>query len=229
MTFDPTKLLSKLLPDVGGEDVVRMRTGIVDAVNADGTVDLGIAGIIVPDIPVLQGAYAGAGAVVNVISFRGSLLVIGGTTPTTGGAGATSVMAFNSGAGTVVGTAYLLPTTTNIGLAFIAPPSGKVRLDWSAEISSSIANVHCLLSPRILTGSSIGSGSVVLAPSDSIACRHRPTVVAGTGGDTGVSNFYLLTGLTSGAAYNAQLYGRINTAAQTATFELQRLLVSPAA
>lgn len=221
MTIDYTKLLAKLDPQPGGEDVARMRTGIVDAVNADGTVDLGISGIVVPDVPVLQGAYVSAGATVNVISYRGSLIVIGGTHT-----GAVPVMAFNSGIGTVTGLTFALPTTANIGLTFIAPASGAVRLDFSAELdSATTTGSHIILSPRVLTGSTIGSGSVVLAPSDQIALRFRNNVTAI---DVGVSNFYRLDGLTPGASYNAQMYGRINASAPaTGRFELQRLLVSP--
>ena len=79
MTIDYTKLLAKLDPQPGGEDVARMRTGVVDAVNSDGTVDLGISGIVIPDVARLAGSIVAVGMVVNVISYRGSLLVIGPT------------------------------------------------------------------------------------------------------------------------------------------------------
>jgi hypothetical protein len=74
-----TKLLEKLDPTPGGEDTARMRTGIVDAVNSDGTVDLAISGIVVPDVPRVEGSVVAVNTVVQVISYRGSLLILGST------------------------------------------------------------------------------------------------------------------------------------------------------
>ena len=75
--IDYTKLLAKLDPQPGGEDTARMRTGIVDAVNSDGTVDLAISGIIVPSVPRVNSLVVAENTVVQVISYRGSLLVLG--------------------------------------------------------------------------------------------------------------------------------------------------------
>jgi len=76
--IDYTKLRKKLIPEPDGEPPVVMRTGTVDAVNADGTVDVEMSsGVILPDIPRLADIEVSVGLVVNIISFRGSLLVIG--------------------------------------------------------------------------------------------------------------------------------------------------------
>jgi hypothetical protein len=76
--IDYTKLRKKLAPDQDGEPATHLRTATVDAVNSDGTVDLLMAsGVIVPDVPKLASAYTPDGSVVQVISLRGSLLVIG--------------------------------------------------------------------------------------------------------------------------------------------------------
>lgn len=75
--IDFSKLLDKLLPPPDGEDMARVRTGIVDAVNTDGTVDVGISGLVVPDVPRLAGAPMVAGTVVNILVWRGGLLVLG--------------------------------------------------------------------------------------------------------------------------------------------------------
>ena len=76
--IDYTKLRKKLIPEPDGEPPVVMRTGTIDAVNSDGTVDVEMSsGIILPDIPRLASAGVAVGVVVNIISFRGSLLVIG--------------------------------------------------------------------------------------------------------------------------------------------------------
>jgi hypothetical protein len=126
--IDMTKLLSKLIPDVGGEDVVRMRTGIVDAVNADGTVDLGIAGIIVPDIPRLASAVVSAGLVVNVISFRGSLLVIGAAATIAAQAPLIARGTVNSPSFT--GNSFTVPVS--FGVTFPSIPNVHINLNSSS-------------------------------------------------------------------------------------------------
>ena len=87
MAFDYFKLLEKIDPKQDAEDVVRLRKGVVDAVNADGTVDLQLSGVPtpIPDVPVLEGAIVFVGQVVRVATSRGALLVLGGSGPTTGG------------------------------------------------------------------------------------------------------------------------------------------------
>lgn len=78
MAIDYTKLLAKLQPDPGGEDILRLRTGVVSAFNGNGTVDLLLSGVTVEDVPyLLTGGAIGVGAVVQVISYRGALLVLG--------------------------------------------------------------------------------------------------------------------------------------------------------
>lgn len=75
--LDYTRILRKLIPEPGGEDVLRLRVGIVDAINLDGTVDVVISGLVIPDLPRLRGAPMEAGDNVQLLSYRGSLLVIG--------------------------------------------------------------------------------------------------------------------------------------------------------
>lgn len=76
--MDYTKLLGKIVPKVDGEDTLRLRTGTVDAVNADGTLDIQMSdGLILPSVNKLVSAYAPVGAVVQIIVFRGAMLVIG--------------------------------------------------------------------------------------------------------------------------------------------------------
>jgi hypothetical protein len=80
MTTDYTKLLQKLVPAPDGEPVLTLRVATVDSVNTDGTVDLELgSGVIVPNVPCLDTVSAAAGLVVQVLSARGSLLVIGGS------------------------------------------------------------------------------------------------------------------------------------------------------
>lgn len=79
MAIDYFRLLEKLDPKKDGEDVVRLRKGVVDTVNADGTVDLQLSGVPtpIPDVPVLNGVALSVGQVVRVLTSRGSLLVLG--------------------------------------------------------------------------------------------------------------------------------------------------------
>jgi hypothetical protein len=139
MSIDYQKLLAKLMPEPGGEDVARMRVGIVDAVNADGTVNLGIAGIIVPSIPVLSSAGVSDNAVVNVISYRGSLLVIG-STATAGGQGGSLGRKVSSAANTTSTANNTLIKDSGCGdLAFTAVAGRRYRLSYRARFASSVA------------------------------------------------------------------------------------------
>ena len=79
MGIDYTKLLGKLQPEAGGEDTLRLRVGVIDAVNSDGTVDVGISGLVVPDVQRLDGLVVLVGQYVQVLTYRGGLLVLGGT------------------------------------------------------------------------------------------------------------------------------------------------------
>jgi hypothetical protein len=135
--IDYTKLRKKLAPDQDGEPPTHLRTATVDAVNSDGTVDLLMAsGVIVPDVPKLASAYTPDGSVVQVISLRGSLLVLGvvadrapmspqmvktGST-TTGPSGAT-----------------LFTTAVSFGVTFPAAPNVHVNMNTSAGAT---ANWH---------------------------------------------------------------------------------------
>ena len=76
--IDYTKLLEKLSPKPDGEDKLRLRTGTVTTVNANGTLDITMSdGTLLPNVNKLVTAYAPAGSVVQMIVFRGALLVIG--------------------------------------------------------------------------------------------------------------------------------------------------------
>lgn len=74
---DYTKLLARLLPDAGGEDTLRMRVGVVSAVNVNGTLDVIVSGQIAAGVAQLDSSVAGVGDVVQMITYRGQLLVIG--------------------------------------------------------------------------------------------------------------------------------------------------------
>lgn len=75
---DYTRLLSKLIPQADGEDVLRLRSGVVMAVNSDGTADVAISGVTLEDVPVLGSNLAlVVGQTAQVLTYRGALLVLG--------------------------------------------------------------------------------------------------------------------------------------------------------
>lgn len=80
MTIDYTKILQKISPTPDGESVLRLRTGTVTAVNSGGTVDVADgAGVVTPFVPYLSGVIVSVGMTVQILSYRGSMLVIGKT------------------------------------------------------------------------------------------------------------------------------------------------------
>jgi hypothetical protein len=105
--------------------------------------------------------------------------------------------------------------TANVaGVAFKAPLSGIVRIDWACGISA-VSGIP-LVSFQCLTGAVIGSGSSVLAASDSYALQATTTA------ELKVSDFYYVQGLTPNADYNAQLMYR-SSGAVTATFNRPKI------
>lgn len=82
---DWTRLIEQIQPHPGGEEPIKFRTGVVDTVNADGTVDVILSGIVIPDVPVLNGLIPGASEVVWLHTWRGSMYVLGSPATTNAG------------------------------------------------------------------------------------------------------------------------------------------------
>lgn len=74
---DMTRLINRLAPPPDGESPVRHRSGVVDTVNGDGTVDVLVSGQLVESVAVLAGATAGTGDTVHLLVWDGDLLVLG--------------------------------------------------------------------------------------------------------------------------------------------------------
>lgn len=124
--IDYTKLRRKLIPDRDGEPHTYLRTGTVDAVNSDGTLDILMAsGVIVPDVPKLATAYAPDGAVVQMISIRGSLLVIGAV----GGNAAMGAMVKTGTTTTGPSGTISYTAAVSFGVTFPAVPNVHVNLN----------------------------------------------------------------------------------------------------
>lgn len=111
--------------------------------------------------------------------------------------------------------------TANVaGTAFTAPNSGNIRVDWAAGISITTGG-FVLVSFQIAQGSVIGSGSVVVAPSDNVQIQGTAT------SETSEATFYPVSGLTGGSSYNVQLMYRIGGGATNSTINRPRVMVTP--
>lgn len=88
---DLYRLVNTLWPVAGAEDVLRMRTGKIEALNSNGTVDVSISGVVLENIKALASArpYLFDDTLAYVAQWRGALLVLG--SPVVTGTGGTVV------------------------------------------------------------------------------------------------------------------------------------------
>lgn len=115
--IDYTKLLKKITPDRDGEPHLHLRTAVVSAVNANGTVDILMSGVTIPGVPRLAEATVQVGGTVQILAARGSLLVIGQAMSAgrSAGAGLWTRVQSNSSSGSVgtsLATVLTTPSTT---------------------------------------------------------------------------------------------------------------------
>ena len=223
MTTDYTKLLNKLVPKAGGEDTARIRTMVVSSVNSDGTVNLSTSGVIIPNIPLLGNASAIVGEPVQVLTIRGSAIVLGpvGGSQIVGTAWNRSTSTVNVTSTSAVGSGF--------GVAFTAPPSGMVMVWWRDRLSfdKTSGMLRRLISRiEVRTGSIVGSGTPVYTSNDDDAVEIGASV-SGTFGMRGNgSSMVRISGLTPGNAYNVEIAHRLNnTTDTTATSESRSILV----
>lgn len=121
------------------------------------------------------------------------------------------------GIGTSVGTYF------SVDVVFTAPPSGCVDLDWRGQVLNSVATNQTYISPVVRTGNTVGSGTTVLAASDSRAMICG--ITSANPGQSYVGAFCSVTGLTGGSQYNVRLEHRVN--AGTGRTLLGELKVTP--
>lgn len=126
--MDTHRLLKGFNPVPDGESSLRHRTGTVSVVNSDGTVNLDLGGIVVPNVSVLNSAGVLAGDVVQVTAWAGDLLILG-------------PVATNVGMWTT-----WTPSLTNITLGngsqsarFLKTPQNTVLAHWEFLLGSSSA------------------------------------------------------------------------------------------
>lgn len=202
MTVDYTKLLKKLVPESDGQAVLRLLVGVVSAIDSgDGTVDVTLNGVTVPDVPVLGGAYFAVASTVQILSYRGSLLIIGSSASA---AARPASLAGSITEGTTASSTYTntLTTTGIHGVAFVAPPSGTVLVEGRATVRNTGVASYSIVDFEVKTGGTIGSGSTVRGPDDGTAGVHQSATAQN---QSSVLTGDLVTGLTPGGVYNAAL------------------------
>jgi hypothetical protein len=108
------------------------------------------------------------------------------------------------------------------GVAFVAPASGKVVIHYISVIINNTTGASTFVTPRVKTGSVIGSGTDVVAAADE---NSLSTATLATTVNTGprYGGHITVTGLTVGSSYNVQLLHRVS--AGTGTFSRKRLTV----
>lgn len=115
-------------------------------------------------------------------------------------------------------------TGPNQGLVFNAPASGIVRLDYSTRMHSANGGSFQQMTPIVLTGSTIGSGSSVLPASSDYSLQVLSSAVS----DFTSASWVVLTGLTPGASYNVQMAVQGSSGiVGTMTFTSTRILATP--
>lgn len=105
-------------------------------------------------------------------------------------------------------TASYAAGTEICGVSFVAPPSGKVIISVSGFIRTSVVGNQVFLSYEVRQGSTIGSGTVQQAASDTYAVVNSLAVVASGPSELGGSHRRMVSGLTAGSSYNARTMHR---------------------
>lgn len=226
--IDFTRMIARITPEEDGEDVLRLRTGEIDAVGTDGATDVLLSGVVTPDVPSLGGATFAVGTSVQILSYRASLLILG---PSGGVTSQPEIATGTGGAsGTTTSTSFV-NTLTGVGAAggahgtaFVAPPSGTVFVIGRAVAGRSVAGDYTLMDFEVREGSTVGSGSVFRAADE----NQASAIQSGTAGNQGEHcTTGIVTGLIPGAVYNACLTYRITGGSGTGSWNRRHIIVLP--
>lgn len=125
--------------------------------------------------------------------------------------------------GTTTSTSYTATLTggTACGIAFVAPPSGAVLIHNSSVCDNDSTAQRSYCTFRVRTGTTIGSGSDVVAAADANAIYNLGTA------DNCYGRAIHITGLSPGGDYNVQQLFKTSNAANVATFLSKHLIVQP--
>lgn len=124
-----------------------------------------------------------------------------------------------SATNTAFGVTTTAGTYATCGVVFTAPTTGRVRIEYGANVSNS-GSASTNVAPAVREGATIGSGFLVRAADLADAVRS----VGST--DTSQSRSILVEGLTPGSQYNVRLEHRVN--AGTGSYQWRNVIVSPA-
>lgn len=115
---------------------------------------------------------------------------------------------YNNTNDTFTGTSYA--AQTQCGTDFVAPQSGAVIIEITGLIGQNGATLgqSAHLSFEVRTGSTVGSGSVILSASDSRAIVYFQTATVAGFKYLGGAFRHPLTGLTPGSAYNVRFMSK---------------------
>lgn len=134
-----------------------------------------------------------------------------------------AVSSAETAAGSTTSTTFTATLTggTACGVVFVAPASGTVIVHNSAFVDNS-STPRSYMTFRIRTGSTIGSGTDVVAALD----ENAVSVLSSN--DAAFGRAVMVTGLTADATYNCQQLFKVSTAS-TGTFQWKKLIVQPVA
>lgn len=224
MPIDLTKIKKKINPPMDGQDVLRLKVAtIVSRSSTTGATTILMDDTTITNVPSLGGVAYSVGTTVQVLSYRGSLMIIGGSNAASAQPVESTGSATN---GSTTSTTYVntLTTTGVHGVAFIAPPSGIVEIIGRASGGSSVVGQYAQLDHEVRQGGTVGSGTVYRATINDTAS----VFMSSTSGGQGPLNIVgLVSGLTPGALYNASLTYASSSGSSTATFNRRYILVLP--
>jgi hypothetical protein len=92
----------------------------------------------------------------------------------------------------------------DVGGSFTVGTSGKIEINWGANLDNNTAGAATNVSPVIRTGATVGAGATVLAASLARVVRNVGT------DDSRQSASYTLTGLTPGDVLNCRVEHRVS-------------------
>lgn len=130
------------------------------------------------------------------------------------------------GAYTCTNTSFGVGTTggtyADCGVAFLAPTTGRVMILYAARLGNNTDGQSCHLTPVVRDGSTVGSGSTIVAAS----VENMIDIQAANASGNGRAGAHLVvTGLTPGAAYNVRLEHSVT--ANTGNIQSRTVTVIP--
>lgn len=113
-----------------------------------------------------------------------------------------------------------IPGASSCGVTFVAPTTGRVKVNWHSRFQSNTTGpVRTALTVQIREGATVGSGTIVETASDAHALETPQDDPAGGNTRQGEGTFRIISDLTPGQTYNAQLMHRMMGAGNGTVFD----------